>query len=214
MMKFIISEAVLPDSKSLFMKFAPLLEAMLEMENISLMMEDVEDFAKNYEALLTQSQKLLSSRPSEALEQHRFVLACTYFARQVHAAIPESPKSMVDIYELEEQINQCLDTAQAVNLAGLLSVLEFADRARKLLERDTHGFFTDLFKRRGVPEYFQINEVEGIEWFNQERMDNFIKYLSALYPQELSAPEASRIMRSVRVSNFKLNAFLAHLSKS
>ena len=214
MMKLIISEDALPDSKSLFMKFAPLLEAMLEMENISLMMEDVEDFAQNYEALLSQSQKLIASIPSESLEQHRFVLACTYFARQVHAASPESPKSMVDTYGLGEQINKCLVSAQAVNLAELLSVLEFADRARALLKRDTHAFFVDLFKHKGVPEYFQINETKGIKWFNQERMDHFLDFFEVLHAQELSSGEFSRIVKSARASNFNLRAFLDHLFKN
>ncbi len=213
MMQLITGKDILPDSKSLFMKFSPLLEAMLEMENISLMLEDVEDFAQNYEVLLSQSQELLVSVSSDAMEQHRFVLACTYFARQVHAASPQSPNSMVDTFGLEDQINNCLGTAQTINLAGLLTVLEFADRARALLKRDTHAFFVELFKRRGVPEYFQLNEVEGIQWFNQERMDHFLEYFGVLYARELSSPEYSRILNCAKSSDFKLDVFLEQLSK-
>ena len=214
MIKLIIGEDTLPDSKSLFKKFAPLLEAMLEMENISLMMKDVEDFAQNYEALLNESRELLASVSPDTLESHRFVLASTYFARQVHAASPESPKSMVDTYGLEEQINKCLDTAQAINLAGLLSVLEFADNARALLKRDTQAFFVDLFKRRGVPEYFQINEVQGVQWFNQERMDHFLEFFGVLFSQEIPPREFSRISQAVKASKFQLRGLLDNLSKN
>ncbi len=213
MMQLITGKDILPDSKSLFMKFSPLLEAMLEMENISLMLEDVEDFAQNYEVLLSQSQELLASVSADALEQHRFVLACTYFARQVHAASPQSPNSMVETFGLEDQINKCLGTAQTINLAGLLTVLEFADRARALLKRDTHAFFVELFKHRGVPEYFQLNEVEGIQWFNQERMDHFLEYFGVLYARELSSPEYSRLLNCAKSSDFKLDVFLEQLSK-
>ena len=213
MMKFVIGADTLPDSNSLFKKFSPLLESMLELKNISLMLDDVEEFAQNFDALLSGSQKLLSSIPSESMEQYRFVLASIYFARQVHAANPESTKSMVDTYGLEEQINKCLDTAEAIHLAGILSVLEFGDRARALLKRDTQAFFTDLFKRRGVPEYFQVNKVDGVEWFNQERMDNFITYFNVVFAQELSADESAKILKAVQTSEFKLKTFLAKLSK-
>jgi len=213
LMKLVIGEAPSTDTQNLFKKFAPLLEAMLEMENISLMMEDVEDFAQNFDSLLSTSQTLLGSIPSKSMEQHRFVLACIYFARQVYAANPETTKSMVDTYGLEEQINKCLDTAKAINLAGMLSVLEFADRARALLKRDTHAFFVDLFKRKSVSEYFQINKTDGIDWFNQERMDHFLQYFSVVYAQELPSSEFSRILKAVKRSDFQVNAFLEHLSK-
>ncbi|MBT4944977.1 MAG: hypothetical protein HON27_02275, partial [Candidatus Marinimicrobia bacterium] len=210
MMKLIIEEPALPESKLLFMKFAPLLEAMLEMENISLLIEDVKDFAQNYETLISQSQEL----PTESLEEHRFVLACTYFARQVHAANPESTDSMVRTYGLGGQINKCLDTAQAVNLSGLLAVLEYTDRARALLKRDLQAFFINLFKHGEVMDYFQVNEDAGVEWFNQDRMDQFLKHFNVLYGQELSPQDFSRIMQAVKASNFKLRDFLEHLSQS
>ncbi|MBL7026243.1 MAG: alpha-amylase [Candidatus Marinimicrobia bacterium] len=213
MMKLIIEQPALPDSKTLFIKFAPLLEAMLEMENISLMIEDVEDFANNYETLLSQSHQRLEQLQGDSLEQHRFVAACLYFARQVHAANPESADSMVDTYGLEEQINKCLSTAQSENLAGLLAVLEYADRARSLLTRDLHAFFINLFNHKEVLDYFQVNEVEGIEWFNQERMDHFLRYFSVLYAEELSSRESSKISAAVKDSEFKLRVFLEHLSK-
>jgi len=212
MMKFVIGPDAPTESNALFKKFSPLLESMLELENISLMLDDVEEFSQNFDALLSGSQKLLSSIPSESMEQHRFVLASIYFARQVHAANPESSKSMVDTYGLEEQINKCLDTAEAINLAGILSVLEFGDRARALLKRDTHAFFTDLFKRKGVPEYFQINKVDGVEWFNQERMDNFMTYFKVVFAHELSADESAKILKAVKTSEFKVKAFLTNLS--
>ena len=214
MMQLVIKEEALPDSKTLYKKFAPLLEAMLESENISLLIEDVEDYALNYEALLGESQQLLTSISSDTVEQHRFVLAYIYFARQVYAAHPETTKSMVDSFGLEDQINNCLSTAKAINLAGVLSVLEFADRGRALLKRDTHTFFVDFFKRKSVQEYFQINETEEVEWFNQESMDHFLKFFGVLYAQELSSGEYSRIMQSAKASKFKLKAFLDQLSKS
>ena len=121
---------------------------------------------------------------------------------------------MVDTYGLEEQINKCLDTAQAINLAGLLSVLEFADNARALLKRDTQAFFVDLFKRRGVPEYFQINEVQGVQWFNQERMDHFLEFFGVLFSQEIPPREFSRISQAVKASKFQLRGLLDNLSKN
>ncbi|MBT3825496.1 MAG: alpha-amylase [Candidatus Marinimicrobia bacterium] len=211
MMTLIISDEVLPDSKSLFMKFAPLLEAMLEMENISLLIEDIEDFARNFEGLISQSHARLTSMRPETLEQHQFVAASTYFARQIHAANPESAESMVATYGLEEPINKCLSTAPVVNLAGLLSVLEYADRARALLARDTQTFFINLFKHGEVLDYLQVNEAEGVEWFSQERMDNFLKVFTVLYTRELPPAESSRIYQAVKNSDFKLKTFLKNL---
>jgi glycosidase len=212
MMKLMVKQELALDGNLLLMKFAPLLEAMLETENISLMMEDVEQFARNYETSFSKSDKLLALVAPEELEQHRFVLAFTYFARQMHVANPESSNSMVATYELEEQINKCLDMAQAINLSGMLTVLEFADRARALLSRDTQAFFVDLFKRKGVAEYFQINEVDGVQWFNQESMDHFLHYFSVVFAQELSSSEFSRILKAVKNSKFQLKAFLDQLS--
>ena len=193
------------------MKFAPLLEAMLEMENFSLLIEDVQDFANNYEALLSKSLKRMNSLQVDSLEQHRFVAACTYFARQVHAANPESPESMVDTFGLEEQINKCLPTAQAVNLAGVLTVLEYADRARALLTRDMHAFFINLFKHREVLEFFQVNEEKAVKWFNKERMESFLDYFLVLFESELNPDSRQLIKDAVSASEYKLPGFLEAL---
>ena len=214
MMKLIIEQTDLPEGKLLFMKFAPLLEAMLEMENISLMMEDVEDFAKNYESLLNQSLPRIEGLRVDSIEQHRFVGACTYFARQVHAANPESTDSMVHTYGLGEQINKCLPTARAVNLAGLLAVLEYADRARALVTRDPQAFFVNLFKHVEVLEFFQVNEDESVQWFNQERMETFLEYFLRIFGTELSDDSQILIKDAFASSEYKLEKFLDSLSPS
>jgi len=214
MMNLIIEPGTLPDSKTLFMKFAPLLEAMLEMENISLMIEDSQDFANNYETLLSQSLKRIDQLQVDSLEQHRFVAACTYFARQVHAANLESLESMVFTYGLEEQINKCLPSGQAVNLAGLLAVLEFADRARALLTRDLQTFFINLFRHREVLDYLKVNQDEAVQWFNKERMETFLEYFLTLFGTELSDDSQALIKDALAASEYRLRDFLEALSPS
>jgi hypothetical protein len=148
------------------------------------------------------------------VEHHRFVAACTYFARQVHVASPESVESMVETYGLEEQINKCLPTAQAVNLAGLLAVLEFADRARALLTRDLHAFFINLFRHREVLDYLKVNEDEAVQWFNKERMETFLEYFLTLFGTELSDDSQTVIKDAVAASEYRLRDFLEALSPS
>jgi len=212
MMKSIVQVETLPDSKALFMKFAPLLEAMLETENISLMMENIEDFAQNFDVLLRQSHERLTSSGQANLQHHLFVAACIYFARQVHAANQDVVDSMVTTYALEAQINKCLKTSEIENLAGVLGVLEYADRARALLARDRKAFFSNLLNRKVAQDFLEVNESEGIEWFNRERMEAFIKYFAILYAEDLSPAQVTLLNSSIKDSEYKLPKFLKLIS--
>ena len=212
MMKSIVQVETLPDSKALFMKFAPLLEAMLETENISLMMENIEDFAQNFDVLLRQSHERLTSSGQANLQHHLFVAACIYFARQVHAANQDVVDSMVTTYALEAQINKCLKTSEIENLAGVLGVLEYADRARALLARDRKAFFSNLLNRKVAQDFLEVNESEGIEWFNRERMEAFIKYFAILYAEDLNPAQVALLNRSIKDSEYKLPEFLKLIS--
>ncbi len=212
MMTLIAGEDVFPDSKALFMKFAPLLEAMLEMENISLLIDDIEDFAENYESLVKQAHQRIRSAKLDQVEKHLFVVATTFFARQIHAANPESGESMVNIYSLDAQIRKCVKSTPAENLPGLLSVLEYADRARALLVKDVHAFFVNLFKKKAALIFFQVNEDQEIKWFKAERMFDFLKYCALMFNAETGDDSFSQINAAVKSSNFKLDNFLQSLT--
>ncbi|MCF7826915.1 MAG: alpha-amylase [Candidatus Marinimicrobia bacterium] len=212
MMKLIVTGDVLPDPKLLFIKFAPLLESMLEMENITLMIEDIEAYAINYDVLLRQAHQNLTTTDPHERQLQLFVAACNYFARQLHTANPVSRDSMVSTYGLEEQINKCLTQSLVQNLPGLLSVLEYADRARALFSRDIQAFFSTLFKHRAALSYFGVNEDQQIKWFKKEPMEDFLGFLSLLVDEALFQAELSRIKSAVTVSNYQLEKFLQSLS--
>jgi len=201
-----------PDSKTLFLRFSPVLEAMLEVEDISLLLEDIEAFSQNFEDLIKQANQRLSSSQAEKIENHLFVAASIYFARQIYAANPESLQSMVEGYDLDDQVKACIQTNPQEDLPQLISALEFADRARALLVRDPQSFFADLMSRPQVRTYLQVNEDGGIQWFNKERMEFFLEYFLVLYAEELTTDIQTLIKKAYSESKYNVANFLKALS--
>ena len=212
MMRSITQGDELPGSEVLFKQFAPLLEAMLEMDNISLMMDEIEEFAQNFDGLLRKGFKSRSDSNNEETELQLFITATIYFARQIHAAKPESTDTMFRTYGLEEQINRCFENPPIDDLGALLNVLEEADRARAMINRDVQAFFVTTMNRKAVQDYLGVNESEGVEWFNSEKMDTFLNYLTVLYSNELTSNKVEIIRKALEASEFKLSVFLEHLT--
>jgi len=211
LIQFISQNESLPDTQALFIKFAPLFEAILEMENIALDYEEIEAFAANYDTLLrhlvTHFQKL-GTKDSQEFIQMAGIL---YLARQVSAAHPESAGQVIRDFELETPIRTFAGIFQDENGYALPAVLELVDQARAMLVRDVHGFFSMLFKQPVVQEYFLINQTDKIKWFNKERMEVFLHYFETQFFEE-SSDKISFIGKAVKDSKYQLDRFLGHLA--
>ena len=210
LMKIIVIGDELPDHKSLFVKFAPLLEAMLEMENISLIFEDIEAFSTHFEDSLLKADQHLKKLDAILLKDHLIVAACIYLARQIHVASPETIETMVEHFGLENHLSQSFEGIE--EMSSLNIVLEYADRARALLQRDVPAFFNNLFTKKAVSKYFMVNEEADIQWFNQERMEVFLRFFIPLFHKELSKTQSAAIIDAAHKSDYKLSEFLANLT--
>ncbi len=203
----------LPKHQTLFMKFAPLFEAMLEMENISLPFEDIEAFANHFSASLEHRHTQLSKLNDITQKDHLFVAICIFLARQIHAVNPDITEPMLNTYSMEKMIDVHFSEGDTTDYSGLINVLELADRASALLDRDIHAFFISLFAKKHSQVYFQINENNGVRWFNRERMELFIEFFEQCFSKTLTDKTMKRIHSAITESQYQLEALLSHLNR-
>ncbi len=198
----------LPSQDHIFIKFAPLFEAMLELDDISLLIEETRKYSDKFTKDLSELIRNLKIRKIKISEDLLQVAVIFYLARQLSDANAGHENNMMQLYELQE----CIDTLNKgdlnENIPGLLPVLEYADRLKALLTLDIQDFFTDLFTHGEVTDYFLINEVEGSHWFNQERMEIFLKYFEILFMGALTDDKISTISQAIQRSEYQLNKFL------
>ncbi len=203
-LKFLKEKGTAGDASKRFEKFAPLFEAMLEMDNISLSIEEIEAFAHHFEDSL-QEFRNANPKADATTTQMRTILA---LARELAVAHPDPEFSLVRTYELGGGINQVFDQREEDDLPGLVAVLEHADKALNLLDSAPHKFSTTILSRESAKRYFMINESEGVVWFNRERMEAFLDVLSRLFVREIKPATLKKVHTAVEKSKFKLDVFL------
>ncbi len=209
LIKFIADGEVLPDKQDLFIKFAPLLEAMLEIENISLMFEEIQEFSENFDAALRNSaQALKSPGDSDDYIENIMTAAIIILARQISAATPDANETMIQKFGLEAHITALYSREPDAEMPALISVLEYGDQARALLERDAQAFFRNLFNRKMIGEYFLVNEDNNVLWFNRERMEVFLHYFEYAFAEQLRPEVLSGINLAFVSSECKVENFL------
>lgn len=211
LIKFISQNDTLPDEQDLFKKFAPLFEAMLELENIALDYEEMEAFAANYDTLLRRLMRHYRERGTKEIQKYIQMAGILYLARQISATHSEFTSSTIRYYELELPIMKINAGRQEVSIPALPVILELADQARAMLARDLQGFFSSLFKQSAVQEYFLVNQTADIKWFNKERMDTFLEYFELLFIEELTAAKMALIRNSALKSKYQLSHFIERL---
>ncbi len=201
----------LPNQLDLFVKFAPLFESMLEMDNISLLIEEIQKYADIYYSDLRRfaEQNKEAIRGSE--RPYLQLVAITYLARQVLIVKPDLTESLVKTYALTPVISSLFDEFPSEDIPGLITTLEWADRSRLELDHDPAGFFQALFNISEVRDYLLINETEGTLWFNRERMESFLDYFEYLVTSNVSEKLWPSIRLSVKNSEFRVSRLLNNL---
>ena len=203
-MRYLIQDNKVPDPTRLMVRFAPIFESMLEMDNISLVIEEIQEFADNFEASL---KKFLEQHPSPSSNAF-LMMAILLLARQLALAHPDPEFSLVRTYELEAGINELFALEPELDMPGLIATLEHADKALAVMNREPYQFFNKLFTRESVRRYLLVNESRGVVWFNRERMEEFLQALGTLFGSELAPDTISTIETALDASGFKLNVFL------
>lgn len=210
-MKWMIRADELPSGDDIFVKYSPLFEAILELDDISLQIEECREYSDKFADALSALVSELKSKKIEISNDLLQVATILYLARQLSEANPNSKISMVQTCELHACIDSLIEGEPGVNYPGISAVLEYADRSRVILDQDISRFFVDLFTRDEVLKYFLINEDKGIRWFNQERMETFLKYFETFFIEALTQDMISIIRQAVHHSEFQLDKFLERL---
>ena len=214
---FIGDARVLPPKSELFVKFAPLLESILEMENISLDFEDIQEMADNFDAELRLAEAQYKSlHRMEADKELLQVTAIIILARLIKSANPEQRISLIKSCEFQKCIDSLFTSHRVEDLPGLIGVLEFADGIRpepgQTAREFISKFFTELLAHEEVQHYFMISDADTLHRFNPERMESFLKYFERLFLAEKSDTTMQMIVDAVRNSGLQIVKFLENLS--
>jgi len=216
--RFIGQADVLPPKAELFVKFAPLFESILEMENISLDFEDIQKIADNFDAELrlaeAQYKRLHRMDGDKSLLQ---ITSIIIIARLIRSANPEQTNSLIETCEFHNCIDSLFTGEQVENLPGLIGVLEFADGIRpepgQSASEFITKFFTEIFSVAEVQSYFMISDADTLHRFNRERMESFLKYFERLFFAEKKDKTIQMIRDAVMNSEYQVVKFLEQLNK-
>ena len=209
---FVSQNDTFPEPQSLFMKFAPLFEAILELENITLDYDEIEAFNANYDTSLRQLLERRQKQGTQLNEEIIQMAGIIFLTRQIAVAHPDLSGRVVRNNELEIPIKSISATFLDESHSALPAVLELADQSLAMLGRDTFGYFSMLFKQAVVQDYFMVNQTEKIKWFKKERMETFLYFFEALFFEALSESKLASIHKAVHDSKYQLDRFLEKLS--
>jgi len=196
----------------LFPRFAPLLEAMLEVDNRTLEFEEIEGHANRFIEDYDTFRSYQDSVGDPNLNRNIYLIATMLLGRQIGKTNPDSEMSMVRAFELQAELAKLIDLDSDSNMSELYPVLECADQSRHLLPEQIGAFFQLLFRCEDVKQYFKVHEVEGTIWFKQEPMNLFLESIPILLGGKMTQAQLKLIHEAVTSSEYQLVKFLDFLN--
>ncbi|MCF7822743.1 MAG: hypothetical protein K9N35_01080 [Candidatus Marinimicrobia bacterium] len=193
-------------------RFGPLFEAMLDYYNLSLEVEEIENFTSAFDETSKNMKEIFSSSGNAIDIKESIIFAVLALSNQVNIAIDPSKISIVNAFELHQSIIELAAPLFDEELPTLISALEMVYLSKADPCGDLKGYFTQLFSIDEVNTYLLINEADGVVWFNKERMEAFLKYFMILNSGQLSREDARQLHLALDDSNYQIHKFLKALN--
>ncbi|MEA3286750.1 MAG: alpha-amylase family glycosyl hydrolase [Candidatus Marinimicrobia bacterium] len=211
-LKFIVRSDELPERSELFIKFAPLFEAMLEMNNKSLLIEEIQELGNSFDEALRGTKLSMVEIPEKVTKSYLQIVAIVYLARQIKAVDLQSESSVVESYSLGSVIESLLQEGGLEDPAGLVATLEHADRHFDFLGRSPAKYFEMILTHQEAQRYLQINRAKDLQWFTKDRMEIFTDIIDLLVHKEIDQDILDDIHQAVHTSEYQLIRFLELIS--
>jgi len=201
------------EESALFTKFAPLFEAMIDGTRVSMLVEEIRSTSNRFGEQVNGLLQLLKSGERGKKPEMLVISAILALSEQLNHARVIQNASVIRSYDLESSINEILNSESESDFPNLISVLEIAYLSRSQLTNGLPRYFNALCLSEEMVDYLLINESAGVQWFNQERMERFLKSFVLLFRKELADKDAKILQASLLYSDFQLAKFLKGLAK-
>jgi glycosidase len=211
-MQFLTESDELTREKNLFVEFSPLFEAMMEMNSVTLGLEELRKHAETFSVQQLDIVRSITELPISDDKENTLLSTLLALSSQIEIASGNSERGFIESFMFKTSIQDIVGSERGVELSDLMSILDYASQTRSHISTDIKSFFELLFTQAVASKFLLINESEGASWYNKERMEIFLDFFNALFVEELADIDDDLLSLALESSEYQLSKFVDALA--